>query len=192
MPKYEDENLNKFRKQGYMDFWNYDKFSKYFCGLKSEEAKLLAIFLFFTGSRPSEVVLMLREYFSVDGKDLIVKIPTTKRREDVRFRFIRLGLDIKEVNWFWERIKDLPNGFYIFPKLRKVKNPRQVIKKLLGISAMFFRHNLFSRIAQVSSNPLLDIKELKGAKSELSVLPYLHLSFKQQKKLGGLIKKAIL
>jgi len=197
MPKYTNPELTSWKTKGYMNFVHYPQFKETHSKIQDNKDRQLLAFIYFTGARPGEVTEMKREDVTVDGSKLIFRVPTLKLNkkaaEPVRtVRFIEWPnfTQFPELKEFWSAVQPLPNGFYIFGWLKMYHNPRDYIRKHLGIAAYFYRHNLFSLMSLAGGSDL-EIKEAKGAKSEISVLPYKHLSKAGMEKRARLMTKAI-
>ena len=190
MPKYKNPRLTEWKTRGTMSFMKYQEFKALWATIKGDKNKHLLTFLYFTGARPGELPLVKRSDIVLEGKKLIVNIPTLKRKGDQKVRAIELPLDIAEVKAWWGYIQTLPDLFYIFGWLAPPVEARHYIKNHLGVPGYFFRHNIFSIMSMAGASREL-IKEMKGAQNMASVEPYIHLSAQERAKMSRYIRKGI-
>lgn len=190
MPKYTDARLCEWKEKGYMSFMKYSDFKVLYAQIPEYRDKHLLTYFFFTGARPGEMNLTQRRDIWLKDNKLTFRILTLKR-QDKHIRLIDYTVDAyPELKLLWDWIKDLPHDFYVFSWLRIHTNPRQYIKFKLGISAYFFRHNLFSML-KMAGGTNAEIMLLKGSKDERSVMPYTHLGRIEREKLTALLDKAL-
>lgn len=178
-----------------MEFMKYERFKEIWKSLDNIMDRHLLTFLYFTGARPAEAMLLKREDIKCENNKLNFRVTTLKRSKkkpipDTRVRFIEWTLKYDELIEFWRWVKELPNDFYIFGKIRMLGNPREYIRYHLKRPAYFFRHNLFSMVSMAGASRT-QIRDLKGAKDERSIEPYLHLSEEAKKKTSRILTKAI-
>jgi len=179
MPKYCKEALLKFWKEGVIEViedidWILDN-----CRSKQERALIITLFL--TGARPSELALLKKEDFQKIGNTLWVIIRTKKKG---RARRIPLPLKNKYVSELWEYVKNLLLGQKAFWQYDTWFRIRNLVYRVTErkYSPYFFRHNRMSLLA-IKGASAQEIKYFKGARTILSVEPYLHLSTSVMKKL---------
>lgn len=185
MPVYQDERLKQFRETGLMTFLRYPAFKDVFASLEKPQDKCLAVFIYFSGSRPGELLDITRGDFVVEGPYIRVTIPVLKRSRhgaiDKRRRMVDFPMKFDEVKYFWDQIKSYPNEFYTFGWLRNYANPRAYILNHLKMPAYYLRHNYFSLMG-LGGASREDLKVAKGAKDVRSVDCYIHLSEEQRAK----------
>ena len=194
MPKYTDKRLLEWKEKGYMSFTTYADFQKKYNALVSQPDRNLLTVLYFTGARPAEIIELTRGDIFYRNQALTFKMTTLKRRTDRHTRLIDINTGpYIELMTFWDSIRSLPNDYYVFGFLRPPNhtNPRQYIKKKLGVCGYFYRHNIFSLMKQGGATNE-QILLMKGGKSLLSVLPYQHLGKKEREGIKSIIDKSLI
>jgi len=194
MPRYTNPELTSWRIKGYMDFKKYQQFKIDHSKIMSERDRHLHTFLYFTGSRPGEVLEIKRDDVSVDSSKLVFRIPTLKlskkKLDPIRkVRFVEWPnfTQFYELKELWSFIQPLPNGFYIFGWLKMYRNPRDYIIHHIGLPAYFYRHNLFSLFSMAGGED----EQLSALKGGGTTEPYKHLSKKKMQERGRILTKAI-
>lgn len=195
MPKYKNEQMTLWQEKGYMEFMKYPGFQALYDKVAKsqgdERDKYLLAFLYFTGTRPGEAVLLRREDVTREGDNLVFKVSTLKRGgTDRTVRLVDIPDSFLEIKELWEWAKPQPDLIYLFNWLTLMKNPRQYIAARFGLPAYYFRHNHFSLLS-LNGATKEQIMQRKGAKGELSVLPYLHLSKDAREKTAKIFTQAI-
>lgn len=190
MPKYTNPDLTSWKDKGYFEFMDYEQFKNEWNNLTSEIDKVLLTLFFFTGARPSELIEIERKNTRKDKRKIIIGIPTKKRREDEKIRFIKLNLKYEEIKHLWEYIKDMPDSFFILGELRNYKRFADYCYYHLKKRPYFFRHNIMSLLS-IKGATLRQIQRFKGSARESSVYPYLHLSKIDINKISSILDKAI-
>jgi len=172
MPQYKKECMISFMKEGILDtIENIDEFlSK--CRTKQQRGLLLCLFL--TGARPSELIELRGEDVWKERDKIFVRIKTKKGG---RMRIFPLPYKNKYVQMFWDYVNNLLPPQKLFWKFKSSVYVRQFIYKVTDnkYTPYFFRHNRFTLMSMKGASPEL-IKYLKGAKTLLSVEPYIHVS----------------
>lgn len=172
----------------------------------AKEARVLCIILWTSGGRPNEVLRLKAGDISKEGQNIQIKLPGSKRGNP---RHIILPGKDALINEIWEYSKNkyplllLFRHFYsdkyrsyttkLDKKTGGIKryeghyplvagNFCYHFKRWFGIPPYFFRHSRMTTAAEKLSIP--DLMQLKGSKTEMSVMPYLHATKKQAKKIG--------
>lgn len=178
------------------------------------EARALAILLWMTAARPNEILRLKRDNVQARGTQIVFDLPGSKGSEartillpknnalvkevwayiSVRFpsmllfpsfysSSVRTSTSIKTRKW-----KEKETGIERVGK-RYERNYQTVSAKLdywfqrwFGFPAYVFRHNRMTIAAEKLS--LEQLRKLKGAKTEASVVCYLHLTMKEAKQIG--------
>lgn len=177
--------MTSWTEKGYMNFMYYKDFRKKYAEVTTKE-KFLLTFIYFTGSRPAEAVELTRKDVYKKGNKIVFRITTLKRgNRDRKIRLLDWKFEYDELKEFWEWIKPMPDDYYIFGWVKMVKNPRAYFRYYLGYPPTFFRHNILSLLSLAGASKE-QLKLFKGSKSELSIMPYLHLSKLERDKLSKL------
>lgn len=191
MPKYKSEQFISWIKKGYFDFMKYDDYKDKWNTLTSDLDKNILTVLFFTGSRPVELPQIERRHILKEKRYIKLGIPTAKRREDEKLRFLKIPLKHPEVKEFWNNtLKDMPDSFFVFADLRNYLRIADALYYKLKIRPYFFRHNFLSLLAMAGAT-IKQLQYAKGSATEQSVYSYLHLSARQQTEISRLFDKAI-
>lgn len=204
MPKIRDESYQKFLKSGLIDLIPGSEFASMIKKVEhktQDQARALVILLYITGCRPVEAIDLNPENFDKKGKKIELTIPT-KKGGRARILFLPENKYTLEL---YNYSKKFPVGFFLFYSFRsKARNwvtwdtkkgrknkayvrtntkIRHWFKKWFNVTPYFFRHNRFSAMAMQGAS-MQEIASVKGAKDLKSVMPYLHLSTKQAKKMS--------
>jgi integrase len=180
-----------------------------------KEARALVILLWETGARPNEILRLKRDDVQLKKPYLLINMPGSKRSNprpillsantvfikevwkyiSVRFpgmllfpsfysSSIRTGTSIKSRKW-----KEKETGIERIGK-RYEKDYPTVSAKLdywfqrwFSFPAYIFRHNCLTIMAEKLN--VLQLMQWKGAKTESSVMPYIHLTMKEAKKMSN-------
>lgn len=190
MPVYKDPSMVSWKEKGYMDFMLYPRFKELHQSLPQPGDRALLTFFYLTGARPAESLNILRQDVTKDGNIIRIKAKVLKRRGDELINLYDLPTTIPEVQELWDFVRPLPPDFYIFGWLKQHSNVRAYCKWRFGKPVYFFRHNINSLMSLAGASD----KQLmvhKGGKSELSVIPYRHLSSKERSKIMDYMVKGI-
>lgn len=189
MPIYKDQRLKDFKEKGTIETISYEQFQQLIRPIGDKPTRLLFMFLYFTGARPSELRTIIAKDVVKKGKTLWIKVPTSKhgRERNIPFSLAKFS----ELNELLEWNDHLLPDQYMFPIMALKQQIRHFIssrfkKHGLNIPLYFLRHNRFSLLAEHGATPE-QIKYFKGAKSLRSVEPYMHLSTQMQKKIQRFI-----
>lgn len=172
-----------------------------------KEARIFCIILWATGARPNEVVRLRREDFTKEDSFVCVSLPGSKGSFPRRLYLPGGNVLVKEVSAYANLCLD-----NLFPTLLKAshrpyiqkkdkqgsvkryfgkggngynvltKRLNYYFKKWFDLPPYIFRHNRLIIAAETLN--LTQLKELKGAKTEASVYPYLGLTIKKAREMG--------
>ena len=160
------------------------------------EGRCLLILLYYTGARPIEILSLKGEDIQKTDAFLQLHVKTFKHG---RNRTILLPLKESLIKLAWKHISTIYPSIYLFRNYRSQysrvyqtkKGPifyHDVSNKLRHyfnkwfdgimddpIPPYYLRHNLFSIMSEKGAS-LRDMQDIKGSKSESSIMPYLHMS----------------
>lgn len=178
------------------------------------EARALCILLWTTAARPNEAIRLTRDDIRKDTSSLWIDLPDSKGSLS---RTIELPVRDEVVKELWQYVSQIFSGIVLFPhfytfthrgKIQK-RNKKGELKLYYGtnnkgytnkcstlgywfrkwfeLPPYIFRHNRMTIAAEKLN--LTQLKQLKGAKSEASVWPYISLTTKEAKKIGKQLVK---
>lgn len=182
------------------------------------EARVLSILLWATGGRPNEVLRLTGGDFKRDQSFLQLHIKGSKGgvsrilsmplKDELTQEVVKYAFSRGELQYLFPSFisrtprKTTSASFTVKDKLTGQKSRvkkvylgsyletgkvRHWIKKWFGFTPYFFRHSRFSIVAEKAS--VKDLMKLKGSKTEASVMPYLHQTSRETKKMGKELMK---
>lgn len=177
-------------------------------GKHTEEARAMIIIMYYTGARPNEIlelkakdVIHDKSYIKVWLKESKGGLPRTiwlqLKRPMVKefFNYARKIYDemflFSSFRGMYIRTKQCRNGVRTY--IETTDKLRYHFKKWFknfhedGIPPYYLRHNRFSKVS-AKGGSAEEIRQLKGAKTFSSVVPYLHMSSKMGKSIAKKIE----
>lgn len=173
------------------------------------EGRSLVICLYYTGARPSEILELRAKDFTLEGSYLVIRVPGKKRGLTRPVYLQKSVPDIAELHKFTRKYHPdyLIFWHYRSPYVREVTLKNGEVRTYVEttsylrnrfklwtrgvlsdeLTPYYLRHNRFSKLAEQGATAE-DIRQLKGSRSLSSVLPYLHLSALQAKKIARKIR----
>ena len=162
-------------------------------------AKSLFFLCWSTGARPNEILNLVSEDITKKGSLVKIQLPPSKRGKP---RTILLPYEDELVKEMWAYVSSCPPSLLLFhrfrsKRIRKLDDKEYIIitdkiyywfKKWTGtlwedgVPPYYLRHNRLSIAAEELS--LEELRQLKGARSYKSVLPYIHQTKKQAIKIS--------
>ena len=144
------------------------------------QERVCLLLLYYTGARPSELVLLRVENVRRFRNKVIVQIPT-KKGGISRTIFLPLNELTKEII---DHLNRNPSE----PLIPRIKNPWNIRDMVYRVSenkytAYFFRHNRIAKLANKGYD-IYTLKHFKGAKTISSVEPYIILAGQDLRKLA--------
>lgn len=178
------------------------------CRHSIDEAKALNITAYYTGARPVEYLDLVTEDTAIEGPYLKLQLKGSKNGLP---RPILLKRKKPLVKMLEAYIKKLHPGMYLFPDFRS-SNKRTILTKkgtikeyncttdnlrywfkkwykplfTDSVSPYYLRHNRFSKMSMKGLN-IQQIRIMKGARTDASVIPYLHMSKAEAKNIASKI-----
>jgi integrase len=176
--------------------------------IKTQQAKALSILLFYTGLRPVELIKLKAQNIAKEGLKLLIQVSASKggkagiivlsltqtpllhqvlelakKTPSEMQLFYHFATDKAENKVQWLK-RDWKTGEkqMIHKIYKRNQNLNYFCNKWFGIPPYFFRHNRFSQ-ASMKGAGLKQLMEMKLAKKEDSILPYLKWSRKGKEKL---------
>lgn len=176
---------------------------------KGSEAAALLIIMYYTGARPIEVLRLKGKDITKEAQHLKLALTTAKKGTS---RYVYLPLKkplVKKFETYADRIyPDLPLFFHFrnsYTRLYRRKNGEvktyiETTDKLRfwfkiwfdgvmtdPIPPYYLRHNRFSSLMMKGASPE-EVRQFKGSKDLKSVMPYLHMSSAQAKKISRILE----
>jgi integrase len=182
------------------------------------DARALLILLWSTGARPNEVLRLTRGDLEKKNNRLKVKMPgskggtariimlpirepiinevwkTYKNNPNERVLFWRFRSNAKRngttrVNYVKDQFGVEHRHVKHYPKQyqKLSSNLYHFVKKWFGVPPYYFRHNRLTIAAETETPEQL--RQLKGSKTFESIIPYLHLSEKQARRISKVLVK---
>jgi len=184
MPKYTKDWWEK-AKQFQAPLLNEIDLKEMLANCKDEEERVCLILLYYTGARPQEILELRVKDVWQDRKKIAISIPTLKKGIG-RTIFIPLNEITQELISF---VKERPQDLKLILKWRHSYNIRDFVYRVSEkrLTPYFFRHNRISQLANAGVDPHT-LRRFKGAKSILSVDPYLQLAGTGMKRIASKIK----
>jgi len=184
MPKYVKDWWEK-AKQFQAPLLTEEDLKEMLTNCKDAEERVCLILLYYTGARPQEILELRVKDVWQDGNKIAVSIPTLKKGIG-RTIFIPLNNVTQELISF---VKERPKDLKLILKWRFSHNIRDFVYRISEkkLTPYFFRHNRISQLANAGVDPYT-LKRFKGAKSVLSVEPYLQLAGTGMKRIANKIK----
>lgn len=203
MPAIKDSAYKQFLDTGLISLVDKDVFAEALAKVKhkhQQQARCLLILLFYSGARPSEILELRGGSVKREGRYVKILFPT-KKRGRYRTLFLLNKGHIKEIlkysaplfpeqYLFWVfrsknektvRYRTLRRGNVTRNYVETTKRLYYWVKKWIGITPYFLRHNRFSGMAAAGASDF-EIMFAKGATDFRSVAPYRHMSQRQAKK----------
>lgn len=150
---------------------------------KDNDEKCYLLLLYYTGARPSELLMMGKKDVIEDEEFVKLQIPTLKGGIG---RTIHLEKSDPNVSFILEHSKTVEER--LISKWKYYWETKNFIYRISNnqLTQYFFRHNRFSKLSQRGATRN-DLKYLKGAKDVRSVEAYIHVGGQETKKLAKII-----
>ncbi len=205
MPRIKNELYREFLDSGTIQILNaedIEKALKNVTGRHIKEGRALIICLYYTGARPSEVLLLKARDVTKDKGYIIVQMSATKGGLARPIMIPYKHKMARELYVYSQSIfPDMPM-FYNFKNnyTRIVMSKRGIPKSYttttdklryyfkkwfqhIDLTPYFLRHNRFSALT-TKGHRSEEIRQMKGSRTDASVKPYQHMSTDTAKKLG--------
>jgi len=205
MPLIKDSAYRQFLDTGLIRLIDKDVFEESLAKVQhtqKEQARALLILLYYTGARPSEILELRGGSVKKEGRYMKILIPTKKRGRyrtlyllnkghiQEALKYAREKVVHPDIYLFWKfrgknkkvvKYRTLRDGIVSKDYVETTKIVWYWVKKWMGYTPYFLRHNRFSGMASKGASDF-EIMFAKGAIDLKSVSAYRHMSQRQAKK----------
>ena len=153
---------------------------------RSDKEKSMLILLFYTASRPAELLLIRKRNIKIYDDKIVLELISLKGGVGRVQSFDR--------NRYFEIIvkysKSLPEENSRVFNYKQTYQIRQMVYRVSDnkYCPYFFRHNRMTELAKSGASPF-ELQAFKGAKQLSSISPYIHFSGKTLERLKDLMPK---
>lgn len=218
MPRISNIEYKKFRETGLIEIIQPTQLQEWIDSIEpgmytKEQARALLIILYYSGRRPSEIILLKRQDITREPGEKVfwVTFPTKKKGISSTLAFRSSNKHLKEFYDF--AVKAFPfmpifnsfqskstvttkwktknkEGGFDFKEKSHAYTSHKVgywVKKWTGKPPYYFRHSRMSQLAKKGATAF-ELMHFKGAKDLKSVNAYVHMSQPEAKKLSKMIQ----